>query len=136
MNTPDLFEDISAFTRTGSSIVPPTPAELAAQRAAHLAAHRRDRGIKRAAEHAGKQWQERALGYVREYVATHRGPFLCEDVRGYADHRDFEHPPTAKAWGGVMQTAARRGIVVADGWAPAQSSNLSAKRLWKSLVGA
>ncbi len=100
----------------------PLPAEVVS---------RRDDGIARAAANAGRAWQERALGYVREFIACgNRGPFLCEDVRAFAEARGIAEPPTRRAWGAVMQAAAAGGIVRSAGTMRARSSNGSHKVAW------
>jgi hypothetical protein len=92
----------------------------------------RELGLERSASSAGIVWRERALGYLREFVARHRAPFLAEHVRAYAESRGFADPPTAKSWGPVMQRAARERIIVAHAYAPARSSNGSPKVLWRA----
>lgn len=124
MTQPDLFTTI---TRRGDSIVPPTPDELARSR--------RDSGMQRAAEHAGREWQDRAVALVRWYAGFHP-TFLTEQVRSMAELRGLKSPDDARAWGAVMMRAAREKIVRQDGYAPANSSNGSPKRRWASLVGA
>ncbi len=113
------------FTRSGTSIVPPTPDELARAR--------RDDGMERAGRHADaehKDWRDKALGYVRLYAVASTGPFLTEDVRVEAEKDGLPLPPDRRAWGSVLQRAAREGIVTRAGYAPAHSSNLSPKCLW------
>lgn len=96
-----------------------------------LAAARRDLGIERSGNHAGEAWKRRARGYLLEYVATHAGSFMAEDVREFAEQRGLDHPPDERAWGSVMQSAARERLIVKDGYAPARSSNLSPKVQWR-----
>lgn len=91
---------------------------------------RRDRGIQSSGDHAGSVWKRRATGYLLEYLAAHREPFLAEDVREFA--AQLESPPDGRAWGSVFQEAARRGLIVKVGYAPAKSSNLSPKVLWRA----
>lgn len=100
------------------------------QLAIDFARARRDDGIARAGEHAGHAWKRGARGYLLEYVATHTGPFLAEDVRGYAEARGFEIPPDGRAWGAVFRSAARDNVIRKVGYAPAKSSNLSPKVQW------
>lgn len=85
------------------------------------------------AEEAAPGWKERALAYVREYAASHQH-MMCEHCRIFAELDGLERPHDERAWGGIMRTAAHRGIIQADGYAPAVSSNLSPKRYWKSLI--
>lgn len=89
-------------------------------------------GLAQVAESSGAAWRERALGYVREFVARVNGPFLAEDIREFAQERGFADPPDARAWGVVMQRAAREHIVQSFAYAPARSSNGSPKVLWKA----
>lgn len=127
MTQPDLFDRQSIgekFTRSGTSIVLPAPDELACVR--------RDSGMQRAAEHAGREWQDRAVGFVRRYARLYPR-MLAENVRAMADANGFASPSN-KAWGPVMQRAAREGIIKADGYAPANSSNRSPKTQWRSLL--
>lgn len=92
---------------------------------------RRDAGIARSAANAGPEWQERAVGYVREFVALgNRGPFLCEHVREFAERSGLPVPPSRTAWGAVMRRAAAAGVVCARGYAPANSSNRGPKSQW------
>lgn len=125
MTQPDLFTTI---TRTGSSIVPPTPTELAELR--------RDQGIERATDHAkrvDREWLEKALGYVRLHALVHR-EFLTEDVKAMAEADGLVLASDHRAWGGVMRKAKDAGIVKANGYAPARTSNLSPKVKWLSLL--
>lgn len=102
--------------------------DLTARRAAE---HRRETGIARAQRNAGHDWQERAIGYLLEWIAAgNRGPFLCEDVRAFAERSGLDAPPTKRAWGAVMTAAKGRGVVRAVGYAPANSSNRSPKVSW------
>lgn len=98
---------------------------------------RRDEGISRAADHAERMsegWKRRARGYLLEFLATrsHSGLFLAEVVRAFAEERGMDAPPDGRAWGGVFQSAAREMLIVKVGYAPAKSSNLSPKVLWKA----
>lgn len=92
---------------------------------------RRDDGITRSGDHAGDTWKRGARGYLLEYLATHAGPFMAEDVREFAESRGFQAPPDGRAWGSVMQSAARAELIRKVGYAPARSSNLSPKVQWR-----
>jgi hypothetical protein len=95
------------------------------------AAQQLELGLSMVAESSGAEWRARALGYVREFVAKVSGPFLAEDIREFAQEHGFDDPPDARAWGVVMQSARREGVVQSFSYAPARSSNGSPKVLWK-----
>lgn len=125
MTQSDLFD---THTRRGDSIVPPTREELAR--------HKRDRGIERAVTHAdavSKLWSERAFRWFVIYARTH-AEFITEAAREYAEAQGLPAPTDKRAWGHIAQRAARSGNVESIGYAPANSSNRSAKVLWKSKV--
>jgi len=98
-----------------------------------MAELRRDLGISRAAHAAERRspgWEEEALAQIGAY-ATRNAYFLAEDVRatfGTPAHVD------GRAWGGVFRQAVKAGLIVSDGFAPANSSNRSPKVRWRSLV--
>ncbi len=99
------------------------------------AEHRRDTGISNgaaAADSAISGWSEAALERVINYAQTHES-FLMEEVRADLGE-EFPLPPDARAWGGVTRRAIKDGVIAKDGYAPARSSNLSPKQVWKSLV--
>ncbi len=133
MKMSDVFDRVPfarKFTRKGDSIVPPTAVEVATAQ--------RDKGMAQSVAHAERDyptWQARAVGYVRLHATVH-ATFLCEDARAMAEADGFAAPPSKTAWGSVMRQAAREGIVIADGYAPANSSRRGAKSLWRSLVRA
>lgn len=82
------------------------------------------------AERIEPSWRAKALAAVQEHARSHEW-FLVEDLRG-----SISMPPGAdrRALGHVVKDAAKLGLVVADGFAPAVSSNGSAKVRWRSLI--
>ncbi|MGE0383457.1 MAG: hypothetical protein AB7Q97_01925 [Gammaproteobacteria bacterium] len=96
----------------------------------------RDRGhaaAKRAGDSAGAIWQATAIGAIRLYCQKHAGPFLIEDVRAAIERGEIVNVPPApdqRAWGHAALAARRLGIIRAVGYAPAASSNGSAKVRW------
>jgi hypothetical protein len=97
---------------------------------------RRDVGMQRAVDHADRVtdgWREIAISHVDDY-ARKRDTFLAEDVIA-ASAGKVPEPPTRKAWGAVIQRAAREGIIEKIGFAPAKTSNCSPKVLWRSRIG-
>lgn len=90
-----------------------------------------EQGIAQAADNAGQEWIELAIEEVRRYALNHR-TFLAEQVR--LSPNDLPDPPHARAWGQVMLSAAKRGIIEKNGFGFARASHLSPVVKWKSLV--
>jgi hypothetical protein len=111
-----------------------TIADLGAHGLALLIARQAgDDGASRAARHADDEspnWTSVAVEHVRAY-ARRFDSFVAEDVRWYAEIHGFPPAPTARAWGSVMKRARKEGIITADGYAPAVSSNGGPKTLWR-----
>jgi len=83
----------------------------------------RDRGIQRAADHAGTAWSELAYRYLEKFLQDHpRNRSLTEQVRQYAYSRGLVPPPSERAWGGVIMRAVRRGIVIFCGYGKVSNS--------------
>lgn len=79
----------------------------------------RDAGMKRATDKADRDdpdWSKMAYELLERYLALYPGEFLCEDVRAYAALIDFPLPENARAWGQVMMTAARKGLIRSAGY--------------------
>jgi hypothetical protein len=80
-----------------------------------LAAALRDVGMQQAIAHAESDcpgWTDLALAYLKTWCLTHGDLFTAEDVvDAYAERADFVQPAQTKAWGSVMQMAARRGYM-------------------------
>jgi hypothetical protein len=94
-------------------------------------------GAEAAAGHAEAavlpDWTARAVGFVRLYALTHRS-MRCEHVRIFAEVDGFPAPPDKRAWGHAMQRAVAEGVIAADGFEAAVTSNGSPKVKWKSLL--
>lgn len=74
----------------------------------------KEQGMERALESAEKVdpfWRVKALDIVKEFLNNHEGEFLTEDIRAYAALKDFPLPPSARAWGGVINKAAFDGLI-------------------------
>lgn len=72
-----------------------------------------DEGMKEAADHAEAVqdgWGKTALDYVRRYASEHL-LFMGEDVRSWAHSNGLPVPPSLRAWGSVITTAKRDGII-------------------------
>ncbi len=63
------------------------------------------------AESVSPRWADRAGELLRRFVAERVAPFSSPDLRAYADRIGFERPPTNWAWGGVINSAARNGLI-------------------------
>ena len=100
------------------------------------AALRRDDGIERAGDHADREheeWRVTAAKLLETYAEFQvRGkPFLIEDATTFAYGSGLPQPPDGRAWGAAARLAKSKGYIVACGYAPAKSSNLSPKVLWR-----
>ena len=96
---------------------------------------RRDVGIQRAVDHADDvdpTWSERAYAFLQKFLRNEPGAFLTEDVALGSLRDGLSPPPDGRAWGGVIQRAAKRGAIRKVGYAPARTSNLSPKVLWEA----
>jgi len=78
----------------------------------------RDEGMERARKHANKkntEWSGRALQCVQAYPHPE---FLTEDVRKWSEEtQGLPAPPDNRAWGSVICTARRIGMIVRLGYA-------------------
>lgn len=94
------------------------------------AEQRRDVGMARAERGEGPDWPERGMRLVRLFAQTvgPGGTFLVEQLNWWAGS---ERPRNGKAWGPIIQRAARLGVITHAGYAPASTSNRSPKCLWR-----
>ena len=94
------------------------------------------RGIDQAAEAAERHtpgWQDRALTFVREYAAANQGRFyIGHDIVQASKVTPLPQPMNDKAWGKVIQRAARLGVIVKDGFAEDQNRHGNPVPRWKS----
>ncbi len=82
-------------------------------------AHRRDKGIKRAIQHAEKindGWQDKALEWLYNYARNHH-EFQIEDVR-MASKGIIPEGCHGRAWGGIARKAAAMGWISKMGTDP------------------
>lgn len=98
----------------------------------------RDAGIQAAVNHADAVdpgWPERAYRHFVAYARAH-GQFLTEAARNAAECAGLAPPPDKRAWGGVASRAARAGVVVRTGYAPASDPKVhcSIATVWRSKV--
>ena len=96
----------------------------------------RDTGMQRALAHAERVapgWQAEALARFKKYALTHR-EFLTEDVR--EANPDLPEAPDRRAWGGIVVSAIRAGVVKKIGYREARDPKVhgSINTLWQSLT--
>jgi len=97
------------------------------------AQRRRDRGMASAVRHTCEEapgWPDRAYGYLQRYAGLDLEPWTIEQFRAWAIEQGLDRPAEERAYGGVTQRALRNGLIVRVGYAPAASSNGSAKALY------
>ena len=77
----------------------------------------RDKGIEKAVDHANEthiQWSEQAFDFLMKYIKTST-EFMAEDVR-QASIGIVPHPPSLRAWGGIIVRAAKAGLIKKTGF--------------------
>jgi len=97
----------------------------------------RDKGIRRAKEHAERVvegWSEGALAMLRRYVAEVGQPFTTLALREWAAARGFDSV-SGWAWGSVIVRAVKLGIIERAGAVNVGSatSHLKLSPLWRSV---
>lgn len=107
----------------------------------HEATAARDAGIATAIDHADAvtpAWSERAFVELQAAIAMRRRAnpgltFMAEDVRRFAERRGLPAPPDPRAWGGVLQRAARAGLIVKAGYGESANpqAHLRPTAMWK-----
>lgn len=93
-------------------------------------------GMERARQRAEREspgWTETAVAFLRAFAVVH-GPFIVEEaVEASAQDPAFPPPPDARAWGGAVNAASRRGAITKTGrYRAAKSSNGSVKPEWRA----
>lgn len=101
------------------------------------AERRRDTGMARATDRADREkhkWSAKAMHALHLYCVQHPGTkFLGEQVREWAElGKLVPVPPDERSWGSIFRSAAADGLLKRVGYAPAKSSNLSPKCLWRA----
>lgn len=98
----------------------------------------RDAGIARALEHADDVeplWSEQAYLFLLEWIRDRREPFQSSEVR-QAAAGIVPEPPNARAWGGVISRARRRGLIIHAGMRPHldPSSHCTPANVWRRVL--
>lgn len=68
------------------------------------------RGMAQAEDRAGASFSAEALFFLERFAKTAERPFSSEEVTELAATKGLV-APDARAWGGVFQRAARRGLI-------------------------
>lgn len=102
--------------------------------ALEAARDRGEQGMDRAARRQARlhaDWCDEALEALRRFARGQAGMWTIEIARSVIE-LDLPKPAEARAWGRVVQTAARLGYIEKTALsAPTVSSNASSKPLWK-----
>ena len=67
----------------------------------------KEQGIEKVLTAADLKWQSDVLYIIQQLVKKNRA-FTAEDVRKVAENCGLPHPHHPNAWGGMLQTAAKR----------------------------
>lgn len=75
----------------------------------------RDRGIQQAEDHAEATipgWKQEAMKYLSDFL-TRQGsvPFMTEYLRTWCHAQGLPHPPSLRAWGGIITRAKRQRLI-------------------------
>ena len=106
------------------------------------AVNRRDEGIAHAVGRALRQntlWMDVCVSRLEEFVRARPGDsFLAEEYMEWLRHAspDLLDGIDLRAFGGVIREAAKQGLIVRIGYAPANTSNRSPKCLWRGCRAA
>jgi hypothetical protein len=69
-------------------------------------------GIKTAINHAGRDWAQKALNYLDNFLKCNYGQeFMIEDVSEWSYSQGLPEPPHLRAWGHVAREAVKRGFI-------------------------
>lgn len=92
-------------------------------------------GMASAAAHAESDapgWGQRAASYLMLFaVARGDCPWTIEVARTWAYENGLDQPPDGRAWGGVTKSFLAGGAIERVGYAPAVSSNMSPKAIYR-----
>jgi hypothetical protein len=94
----------------------------------------RDTGIAQAEQHAERLdpgWKDTAFAMLRGFCQERRGCHCTsEDIRRWCELRGFDSP-VPKAWGAVVQKAAKAGLIKRIGFGLAKQRHGSPCPLWE-----
>lgn len=71
-------------------------------------------GMQLAIQHAEDKhegWADEALNHLADFIRNRRTPFMCEEVRLYAESMGLPKAPSNRAWGSIVQAAKKRQLI-------------------------
>jgi hypothetical protein len=97
----------------------------------------RDKGIKRAVEHADKvhdRWSEKCYGLFKDFINEQHAPFQTETFR-HSIAGLLEEPPHKRAFGAIVVRAAREGLIKRVGSAPVSNikAHMALANVWQKV---
>lgn len=94
----------------------------------------RDRGIKKAADHAGADWNDKAYQLFMQWVARQSRPFTIEVFRAYAADK-LPMPPSLRAFGGIAMRAAHARLIKKVGITQVKNekAHMAFASLWQKM---
>ena len=95
-------------------------------------------GIQLAIQHAENKhegWADEALNHLADFVRTRRTPFMCEEVREYAEKRGLPKSPSNRAWGSIVQAAKKRQLIKHVGFSQVSNprAHMANASLWLAV---
>lgn len=94
----------------------------------------RDKGIKKAADHAGADWNDKAYRLFQWWLQSQTRSFTIEQFRAHVE-TILEAPPHLRAFGAIAVRAVKAGLIKRVGFT--QVTNVKAHRtpvtLWEKV---
>lgn len=140
MNDFPLFQQMDSIQRKTErgAHLPAKREKVKTAKTIKEAVARRDDGIERGLSHADRvkaEWRVWAYDYLKGLIAMQTTPFLVEDLIDKARLEViWSPPPDARSYGGIIRRLAHDRVIEKCGAAPARTSNLSLKPLWRRVM--
>lgn len=114
----------------GGPAAPPRVERGSAPRSLETARVERDDAMQRVSDHAPVEWKDEAWTWLVRYLRTH-AEFFPDD----AWNEGLSEPPNARAFGPVVQRAARQGLIVKAGrLRPRTRGHATRAEVWTSTL--
>jgi hypothetical protein len=97
----------------------------------------RDEGIQRAIDNANRKepkWADMAYGFLLGFIMKHK-EFMTEEIRESAE-KLIPHPPSKRAWGGVIVRAVKAGLIYRSGYRNTKNikAHCTPAAVWRSKI--